>query len=385
MRNGIVYRKRDEKLLFYVPSAMEQEILHKYHNDFGHFGVQKTCTILQESFWFPNMTSKVKNHVKNCIKCIAFTKNTGRTEGLLHSLPKGDLPFITIHVDHFGPVDRSHATKRHVLVVIDAFTKYVRLYAVKSTTSRETIKCLRDYFQIYSRPVTLISDRGTSFTSKEFEEFMNEMNITHVKVATGSPQANGQVERVNRFLGPALGKLYDGKNWHKSLGEIEFAINNTLNRSTGETPSQLLFGVRQRGCVVDALKEHIEQNNMTQPRDLKELRAKACGRMRKVQKYNEEYVNRKRKPAYCYETDDFVMIKNFETGPGKLAPAYKGPYRVIKKLRNDRYVVGDVEGFPLSQKPYTGVWEAANLKPWRDKISGNYNSDVGEESGIEEL
>jgi len=192
MRNGIVYRKRNGKVLFYTPSAMEHEILHKYHNDFGHFGADKTYAILQESFGFPDMKNKIKNHIKNCIKCIAFKKNPGKKEGLLYSIPKERLPFMTVHIDHYGLIDRLHATKKYVLLIIDAFTKYVRLYAVKTTTSRESIKCLRDYFQTFSRPKVLVSDRGTSFTSKEFGESMTKMNITHVKVATGSPQANRQ-------------------------------------------------------------------------------------------------------------------------------------------------------------------------------------------------
>lgn len=262
---------------------MEYDILHRYHNDFGHFGIDRTYAIFLESYWFPKMKSKISTHIQNCIKCIAFTKKTGKTEGLLHSIPKENLPFMTIHIDHYGPVDRAHASKRHVLLIIDAFTKYVRLYAVKSTTSRESIQCLRDYFHAYSRPKILISDRGTSFTSSEFAEFLTEMNITHIKVATGSPQANGQVERVNRILWPALRKLNDGQNWHKSLGDIEFAINNAPNRATGTTPSQLLFGVKQRGYIVDELKEYLEENFADTERNLSEMRDKASDHIRKTQ------------------------------------------------------------------------------------------------------
>jgi len=38
---------------------------------------------------------------------------------------------------------------------------------------------------------------------------MGEYNIKHIEIATGSPQANGQVERVNRILGPMIAKLTD--------------------------------------------------------------------------------------------------------------------------------------------------------------------------------
>lgn len=69
MRNGIVYRKKNKQILFFVPRAMEQDLLYKYHNDFGHFGVDKTLALLQEAYWFPNMKSKIREHINNCTKC----------------------------------------------------------------------------------------------------------------------------------------------------------------------------------------------------------------------------------------------------------------------------------------------------------------------------
>lgn len=64
IRNGLVYRKRKDKLLFYVPRAMEQELLHKYHNEFGHFDVEKTYMILQESYRFPEMKAKIHTYIQ---------------------------------------------------------------------------------------------------------------------------------------------------------------------------------------------------------------------------------------------------------------------------------------------------------------------------------
>lgn len=76
-------------------------------------------------------------------------------------------------------------------MIVDAFSKFVRLYATKTTNSKEGIAYLIQYFQNYSKPKILISDRGSSFTSNEFEEFLRKNDIKHIKVATGSPQANG--------------------------------------------------------------------------------------------------------------------------------------------------------------------------------------------------
>jgi len=42
MRNGLVYRKWGQNILFYVPHDMEYEVLHRYHNELGHFATEKT-------------------------------------------------------------------------------------------------------------------------------------------------------------------------------------------------------------------------------------------------------------------------------------------------------------------------------------------------------
>lgn len=83
---------------------------------------------------------------------------------------------------------------------MDAFTKHVKLYAAISTSTKEVVAYLGEYFKYYSRPRRIVSDRGTCFTSSEFSEFLVENNIEHVKIATASAQANGQIERVNRVL-----------------------------------------------------------------------------------------------------------------------------------------------------------------------------------------
>jgi len=114
---------------------------------------------------------------------------------------------MTIHVDHLGPLEKTARNYRHVLVVINAFTKFIRVYPCKSTATDESIRYLRDYFRAYSKPKRLISDRGTCFTSDTFKEFLKNENIQHIFVAVSTPRANDQVERFNRTIVPILAKL----------------------------------------------------------------------------------------------------------------------------------------------------------------------------------
>lgn len=55
MRNGVVYKKKDGNLFFYVPESMEGHVLYKYHDELGHIGVDKVVETISRSYWFPNI------------------------------------------------------------------------------------------------------------------------------------------------------------------------------------------------------------------------------------------------------------------------------------------------------------------------------------------
>lgn len=257
-------------------------------------------------------------------------------------------------------------------MVVDAFTKFVKLYPANTTSTREVICSLKKYFEYYSRPRRIISDRGTCFTSLEFSEFLVNCNVDHVKVAVASPQANGQVERVNRVLTPMLSKSTEPvrqADWSQLLTRVEYALNNTVHCSTKCTPSELLFGVTQRGPEVDILSEHLA-SKVAVSQDLESIRELAAEHITHSQGRNERLFATRSKKPHIYNAGDFVVIRNVDTSVGsnkKLIPKFRGPYVVHKVLPHDRYVIRDIENCQLTQLPYDGVIEAARLRLWKDE------------------
>lgn len=370
MRNGLVYRKEKDKLLFYIPNIMENTVMSTYHDNVGHVGIDKTVELIRRTYWFPEMKRKVKDYINNCLKCIMYSPNSGKVEGELHSIPKGTKPFNTIHIDHYGPLEKCPKNAKYIFLIVDAFTKFVKLYPCKSTGSKEVVKHMSTYFNTYSTPLRVVSDRGTAFTSQYFKEFMNECNIQHVLIATGTPRANGQAERVNRVITPMLAKFCEETDqWDKHLSQVEYALNNTINKSIGTTPSKLLFGVNQRGEVNDSLRDYLVEVFEEQLEPIEDVRAKASEMISKSQKYNEKYYNQAHKSPTKYNEGDYVVITNTEVTPGynkKLIPKYKGPYVVKKVLPNDRYVISDIDGFQITQIPFEGTFESSRLRKWSD-------------------
>lgn len=101
--------------------------------------------------------------------------------------------------------------------------------------------------------------------------------------------------------------------------------------------------------------------------DLAILRQKANNRILAAQNYNESYYNSKHAEAPKFEIGNYVVISNIDVTPGinkKLLPKYKVPYVVKKVLANDRYVIGDIEGFQITQRPFEGIFDSGHMKLW---------------------
>ena len=64
------------------------------------------------------------------------------------------------------------------------------------------------------------------------------------------------------------------------------------------------------------------------------------------------------------------MIKNIDVTPGinkKLLLKYKSPYEINEVLDFDRYVIADMDGFQLTQKPSTTTVGPNRMKLWTQK------------------
>lgn len=383
LRDGLVCRRdRNRRLYFCVPREMETELIRKVHEKIGHLGITKCYDQMKIHYWFPERRAKIEKFIRNCIRCILYSAPARSNERNLYNIPKQPIPFHTLHIDHFGPLPSLVNKRKHVLLIVDAFTKYVKAYPVNSTSTREVCESLKKYFEYYGRPARIVSDRGTCFTSLEFGEFLLNNNIDHVKVAVASPQANGQVERMNRTLTGILAKLSEPMqhaDWVKQLHVVEFAFNNTVSRSIQNTPSMLLFGVNQRGPIIDHLAEYLDglEFNPIQ-RDLPVLRQNASDAIRATQEYNLKQFSETHRPAQVFRAGDFVVIRNVDTTVGsnkKLIPRYRGPYVVHKVLPRDRYVIRDIDGCQLTQMPYNGVLEARNMRRWAENMSGEVKAE----------
>ncbi|KMQ86932.1 pro-pol polyprotein [Lasius niger] len=172
--DGLVFRKFAEKSLFLVPDSMITNIIRIYHDNMAHCGLDKTVKGILSNYWFPSLRKKVQVHIDNCLICLLSNSTANTREGELQITDNPTHPFQTIHTDHFGPLNQTDNGSKHILLVVDAFSRFTWLFATKSTGSKEVVKNLSTLFGIFGNPQILISDRGTAFTSQEFASFLQQ-------------------------------------------------------------------------------------------------------------------------------------------------------------------------------------------------------------------
>jgi transposase InsO family protein len=381
---------------YVLPNSMRKAILVRFHDQNGHFGLERTIDALRRKFWFKGIKRYAKMHIRGCVKCLFNKLPSGKKEGLLNLIPTPQRPFARIHLDHCGPLPTSKTGAKHILVLIDAFTRFIQLFAVKDTKTSNTIKCIEKSFRCFGFPKIIITDRGTSFTSEAFQRYCEEKTIKHVLNSPRHPQANGVCERSMKTIIPTL-KAHLGENnfddWSKFLTSTQRELNLAKNATTGFAPYEALFGYMPdfEQDVLDVITGETDSQSREETQiKMRENIAKA------EKKYKARYDATKRRPCK-YEPGELVLVQRpaVTTGePTKLQPNFKGPLMVYKALPSDTYVVGDL---PTSNKNLRTTAHVSQMRRYlyEDEIeeedseasdsSNDENQDEENESAPEEI
>lgn len=126
---------------------------------------------------------------------------------------------------------------RYILVVINAFSKYVWIQPVKRKTAEEVSLAMENILKLAKTPKNLQTDQGKEFFNSTFAKLMQKYKINHYN--TYSNLKASIVERANRTLKNLMWKqfsLQGNYKWLNILNEIVFKYNTTKHGTTGMKP-----------------------------------------------------------------------------------------------------------------------------------------------------
>ena len=220
----------------------------------GHMEFKSTKYRIALSFWFPEMTEKIKQYCQSCTIC--QLRAPVRTANRVPITPidrNDELPFTHLVMDCIGPmITDSGGTKpeyNYALVVVDVFTRWPMAYPLKSISAKATCEILLQIFTTYSVPKVISSDCGTNFTSQLTQGMLKKMGCSPRFNTPGHPEASGVVERCNRTLKTMIYKLAweQPRSWHRVLPYVLWSLRERPSSTTHVSPYTLLYGTLPRG------------------------------------------------------------------------------------------------------------------------------------------
>jgi transposase InsO family protein len=119
------------------------------------------------------------------------------------------------------------------LVAINKFTKWPEATPVVNITQGAAVTFLKSIIYRFGVPSRIITDNGTQFTSRIFQEYCEDIGTHLCFAAVAHQRSNGQVERANAEIFRGLKtRTYDclkkhGANWVNKLPSLLWGNRTT--------------------------------------------------------------------------------------------------------------------------------------------------------------
>lgn len=233
-----------------------------------------------------------------------------------------------------------------ILVIVCRFSKMVRYLPCTVDIDAESMAelILIEIIQHYGVPRSIVSDRGTLFTSKYWGTLCYYLAIRRCLSTAFHPQTDGQTERTNQTLECYLRCYinYHQNDWAMLLPGAEYACNNAVNATTGKVPFHVVYrfeptmrinieAATQEGesqlarARMQALEEGIEEMSASWKRAQEQM----------VKHYNKKHAER------TFQEGELVLLSSrhirIRRASRKLADRYIGPFEVLKKIGKNAY------------------------------------------------
>ena len=133
----------------------------------------------------------------------------------------------------------------NIVTAMDVFSRYLFAYPTANQDATTVAKLLINIMtkEAYL-PTTLISDKGTAFTSHVIKEVAGVLGITLKHTTTKQAQTIGLLERSHASIKQSL-KIETGERrslWHKYISIAVLIYNTSYQSSIGCEPSRVFHG-----------------------------------------------------------------------------------------------------------------------------------------------
>ena len=222
-------------------------------------------------------------------------------------------PWSEIAFDFAGPFPSG----LYLLVAVDENSRFPEVEIVYSTSAKAVIPRLRAIFARQGYPSVVKYDNGPPFQGQEFADFAATCGFKHRRIMPLWPEANGTVERLNKFVRASVSA---DKDWKSEFHSFLMHYRATPHCATQISLFEALTGRKMNMGLPDIpnskptpISSRVSMNDAVSKSKMK------------------EYADKRRHTAPSpLIPGDHVLVKQPKIN--KLTPLYKSdPYTVVKK------------------------------------------------------
>ena len=235
-----------ERLVLWAPRSARELIIETAHNSIeaGHGGNDRTTNRIKLGYWWPGITNDVDKYIERCMVC-QVSKAKVPAPAPLKNMPIPEGPNHRLHVDLMGPLRTSENGNKYVMVMTDAFTKWVELAAIHDKTAKTIGQMVFErWICRFSAPMTIVTDQGKEFNNAILQEICKLWEIDKRRTSPFHPQTNSSAESYNRSLIKYFKAMlvdHSTLDWERLLPAAAMAYNCHVHRSTKESPFFLTY------------------------------------------------------------------------------------------------------------------------------------------------
>jgi transposase InsO family protein len=229
----------------------------------------------EHGFYWPTALQDAVEMVKSCKACQFHAKQIHTPAQALQMIPPS-WPFAVWGMDILGPFPRAVGGYRFLFVAIDKFTKWLEATPVVNITQGAAVAFLKSIVCRFGVPSRIITDNGTQFTSRIFQEYCEDIGTQLCFASMAHPRSNGQVERANaEILRGLKTRTYDclkkhGANWVSELPSVLWGNRTTPSRATlflvyGVEvclPPEIIMGSPRVQAFDESMQEQLRREDM---------------------------------------------------------------------------------------------------------------------------
>ena len=335
IRNGTLFVEFNT-LVPLISFNLLVDVVLNLHVQNAHIGAFKLYEMISQHVWNPSLRAIIRDACNSCSIC-QRCKTTSKVMMPPTIKIQTFSPFELVAMDlvSLPPTQEGYIG---ILVMVDHYTKWLAVAPIKNKRSNHIIEKLEHQLfpSLLRLPTKILTDNGPEFSSLEFADMVDRLNIHHIKTTAHKPSSNGAVERVNRTVIEFLRNLSEHpSSWRDHLPTAVRVYNGTTHNETKMSPTRYI---------------------MTKEHTMEDIPIVTPGQRMLWEEGHPQYTP--------FKEGQSVLSRIFRSGRlniNKLKDKYDGPFRVVVAHQNKvTYILKD------ESSGQTFKVHHSQLKPWRN-------------------